>query len=111
MVLALSLARASSRSHLPLAVVLQEAKELTNLLEGVLLLLDVVDDDSTNVHKAGLAHAVVVVEEDAEVVDAAHKDGVDPADGVPLVDTGLPQLAGPSKSVSSTPFPTLGMFT
>ena len=111
MALALSLARASSRSHLPLAVILQEAKELTNLLEGVLLLLDVVDDDSSNVHNAGLAHAVVVVEEDAEVVDAAHKDGVDPADGVPLVDTGLPQLAGPSKSVSSTPFPTLGMFT
>ena len=65
MVLALSLARTSSRGHLPL--VLQEAKELTNLL-------DIVDDDSAKVHKA--AHAVVVVEEDAEVVDvsAAHKD-------------------------------------
>ena len=44
---------------------------------------------------------MVVVEEDAEVVDvsAAHKDRVDPADGVALIDTGLPQLAGPGAAI------------
>ena len=50
-----------------------------------------------------------VVEEYAELEDfpAAQEDGVDPADGVALADTGLPHLTGPHVA----PVPQLGMLS